>query len=457
MNQATSNASTRITLTVAALAVIASVLVFLALSGSLPRVGGESYRIRTVLPTAGALTPGAQVTMAGAKVGTVSDVKRHGLGALVELEIDDDRVTPVPADTHVQLRSHTPVGESYVAITPGRSRIALSSKAVLPMSQADDYVDVDQVLSMLRGPARQRTRDLIVSLGGALEGRGKQLNRLVAGLASVGNNLGPIIAQLHGDRERVADLVEQFGALAAAAGERGESIEAIGRYGLRTFRGVAARDRRLAETLRALPPTLERVKTATRTLDRTSRVATPVLRDVGAAVSELDPAVTRLRPAAQQGGNVVRELGRATGPLRRVLAAVRKTSGPTSAVLPPLRRTLCQANPMLRYAKPYANDIPQLYINMGSVANSYDAIGHVIRLVPIFGENSFAGLPDSLSRAQHKLVHAGLFGKVLGRVTWDPYPKPGTVFGNSRSLPAIAGPKELRDSGFVYPRVTADC
>src|SRR4051812_27494212 len=161
---------------------IGAFVFFLGLGGGLPSTH-DSYRVNALLPGSGSLTAGARVTMAGAKVGKVLSVRRQGLAALVSMQLDDARVTPIPRDTRIRLRQRTPVGENYVTLTPGRARTTLPGGGVLPLAQADDFVDVDQVMSVLQGDTRERARKLFQGLGGALRGRGERLNALLDGTA----------------------------------------------------------------------------------------------------------------------------------------------------------------------------------------------------------------------------------------------------------------------------------
>ena len=50
---------------------------YIGIGGGLPSMG-DDYRVKALLPSAGSLTPGARVTMAGAKVGRVIEVRRRG-------------------------------------------------------------------------------------------------------------------------------------------------------------------------------------------------------------------------------------------------------------------------------------------------------------------------------------------------------------------------------------------
>jgi hypothetical protein len=178
--------------------------------------------------------------------------------------------------------------------------------------------------------------------------------------------------------------------------------------------------------------------------------------DLAAAVRQVRPAVRRLHTAADGGRAVVRELGAAAPPLRGPLSRLQALSSPLAGALPDLHKTLCQINPMLRYAKPYTPDVTSFIVGMGSAANSYDALGHLIRLTPIISENTLVALPPDLSAQAHTLLHAGLLGKSKS-LSWNPYPRPGEMGKSSATGKSILGPDALASSGYRYPRIAADC
>lgn len=443
----------------AALALLVGAVAFFAgclyLGGGLPSFG-KKYEIDAILPTVGSLTPGSRVTMSGAEVGRIKSVERDGLGARVRLELTDDRVYPIAADSTVRLRQHTPVGENYISIDPGRSKRTLPSGAALPVKQAGEFVDVDQVLSTLSGPTQQRARDLIRATGGALDGRGPQLNGLVAGVTGTINPFADVVHTGYEDRRQVSRLVQQLGNLTGAVGERDAAVTTIAGKGLVSLRAIAAKDASVKRTLDVLPATLAQVKTTSGTVGRATDTATPVLANLATALREVRPAVRSLQPAAQEGRGVVAELGATAPKLKGTLSRARKLVDPATEALPQLKQTLCQLNPMVRYLKPYTNDVVSALAGLGSAANSYDAIGHVIRLVPLVSENEVAGLPANLTKDVFTLMNAGILGKTRP-LSFNPYPKPGQIGKTDQIKTPISGPEALAKSGYVYPRITADC
>ncbi|WP_320671861.1 MlaD family protein [Patulibacter defluvii] len=443
-----------VTALVATAIAVAFLLAFVGVGGGLPRTS-QPYELRALVPTASSLTTGSRVTMAGVKVGTVTEVRRQGLGALVSMELTDERVTPVPEDSVVRMRARTAVGENYVSIDPGRSRTTLASGHVLPLRQAAEYVDVDQIASVLQGRTRAQARKIVRGLGYALDRRGERVNGLVAGASRALGTGSHVVETLAGERRQISRLIAQLGDLTAAVGDRGDAIRLLARQGRTAFTAVARRDDAVRRILDELPPTLDRVRRTTRTVADVADRATPVVENLTRAVTEVRPVVAALRPAAQEGRSILREVDTAAGPLTGTLAALERAAGPATKALPQVDQVLCQVNPMLRYAKPYTQDVISALVGLGSASNAYDAIGHTIRLVPVITDNTLVGLPRDVSKFLYSAIHEGLLEKLLP-LNWNPYPKPGEQ-GQPYRGKGIHGPRELRESGFVYPRIHEDC
>jgi len=424
--------------------------------GAIPRIGGHKYRIAVALPTSSSLTKGARVTMAGANVGVVTSVKREGMAARVALLITDERVTPLAADSRVALRLRTPVGENYLSIAPGRSNLTVPSGGTLAIQQADEYVDVDQILSSLQGRNRERARQLFDHLGAAVDGRSRQLNQVLQDGSATFVDGGKLLHVVHRDRAAVGRLVQQLGDIAAAVGDRGQAIRAIAREGLATFRAIRDRDSALKATLDRLPATLSAVRTTTNTLRAVTGQASPVLIDLGAAVRELRPSVRRLPSATATGRHVVSELGAAAPALRRTAREVNRLAPPLARALPTLTSTMCQLNPLVRYLKPYTRDVLGLLLGLGSASNTYDASGHLIRATAVAGENSLVGLPDAANSAAQTLLHGGVLSR-SSLLRYNAYPGPLEAGGIVAKESDARGPEDVPRTGFKYPRVTADC
>ncbi len=426
------------------------------LAGNL-RVSSD-YQVRVAMPYTATLARGARVTVAGAPVGKVASVKRKGNGSEVELALTDDRVYPLPADSTARVRAVTAVGENYMEIRPGRSTATIADGGAVTAATVGAYVEPDEVLSLLQGRTRQRARDLVQGLGGSLSDRGEDLHRTLRGTTGTLIPLAKTMQTLAADRTHVARLTAQLGEVAAAAGSRGEAIRVLARDSNVTFRATARRDRELKALIDALPAALRQVQSSTNLLASVSRSGTPVVADVATAVAASKPLISDLKPAAQSGTTAVRNLDSAAPVLEQLLSNVEKVSKPASRAVTALRGVTCETTPLLRYLEPYRFDATSFIGAFGSSVNAYDALGHLVKLQPVLGENSLAGLPDSVSEMGLKLVHEGLFSKTAA-LNWNPYPRPGQI-GKGSALDSghYRGPDDFaKRSGYVYPRVKADC
>ena len=421
------------------------------LSGGLSGIS-NSYEIKAVVPTAGGLASNARVTMAGAEVGKTAGVEVRGSRAVVTLRIKDESVVPIPEDSTISLRSRTALNENYVEITPGKSARELESGSLVPIRQSDEFVDVDQIVSLLQGRTRARAQQFIQSTGAALVGKGDGLGQVLGSTASIFQDGGELTMGIVKTRRQAARLVDQFGRLTQTIGERGDAIRTLARRGETAMRAVASRDEKLGATIEELPETLRALQSASVTIGETSGRSAPVLRNIASSITALRPGIARLDKASSSALGVLQEAKAASGPVRAALGKVRSLSGPTGTALPQIGQVLCETNPALRYITPYSAEIVGTLIGLGSASNTYDANGHLIRVTPLVGDNSLPGLPDNVSSALLTLRKSGLLGKQLG-FGWDPYPPAGGLTDTKRGL-GVAGPSEWPGK---YPRVTADC
>ncbi|MHB8693633.1 MAG: MlaD family protein [Solirubrobacteraceae bacterium] len=434
------------------------VIIPLAFAVFLYDVGGGflrfsgAYTVKALLPTASQLSPDARVTMAGVQVGNVQSIALHGNEALVTMALTDSRVTPIPSDSRVTLRQRTALGENYVEIMPGSSPHALPSSGLLPVSQANPYVDLDQILSLLQGKTRQRARDFFQGIGGALAGRGQALNDTLDYAGQIMENGGQLVRSIYNSRTQLSQLIQQFGDMTREIGDRGATIKTLADRGIVAMNAVASRNVALSSTLDELPSTLASLRTTSHVLTTATDQTAPVFSSLADALDQLRPGIQQLKPASTGGIDLLRQLASASQPLSNTLTHVERLAPPAARALPRLHQLLCQANPFLRYMAPYNREIVGTLVGLGSASNSYDGIGHLIRVTPLLSNESLPGaVPDSVVKAETTLLKSGLFGVPTG-FGWDPYPKPGAL-SNPKDGYGVIGPAQWNG---VYPHVVAD-
>lgn len=105
----------------AGLAVIVLAAVFLFYSLTVGGVGRKpgSYEVTARFGEVGGLAPGAAVSVAGVKVGTVSEITLDPKSFLAVAKLSLDRDVKLPTDSTAKVTSDGLLGGAHVAIAPG--------------------------------------------------------------------------------------------------------------------------------------------------------------------------------------------------------------------------------------------------------------------------------------------------------------------------------------------------
>ncbi|MBY8857065.1 MlaD family protein [Nocardia sp. CA2R105] len=167
-----------------------------------PSVGAHTYTITAEFANALNLPTKAKVKLQGADIGEVEQMHAHDFTAVVSLRIRSG--VQLPVGTTAELRSATPMGDVFVALTtPAATGSALlHDGSVIPEPATSDAATIEAVLS----------RAALLVNGGA-----------VRDLAKVVNGLG---ADLDGRGNRLADLISQTSTLVRTLSQRSDQIQA---------------------------------------------------------------------------------------------------------------------------------------------------------------------------------------------------------------------------------------
>lgn len=358
-------------------------LIFLWLSfgGSLP-FDAQGYRISAEFSQAAELAPDAAVTIAGVKVGHVVSVNldRHtGLERAV-LEIDR-RYEPRPADTRAILREKTLLGETYVELSAGDPRgPMLRDGAALPQRQVQNTVQLDQILNAFDPKTRRAFETWMQQGGVALTGRGQAFNQAFALLYPFAMNVGRVLAVLHrqglATRTLLGDGAQVFSALARSPAQ----VQGFVRHSNALLAATAARDRSLAQTIRAFPGFLRQ---AHATIGRVSAFA----GSTKGLVDELHPAARRLTPAlvsldalAPRLRSLLTDVGPLTTASRSGLPAVRKFLTRSVPFLSALTPYLGNVVPVVNYLDAYRRDLAGFFANSATSTQATQTGLHYLRV-----------------------------------------------------------------------------
>lgn len=418
---------------------------------------GKTYDVSVYVQNARGIAPYSGVTMAGLEIGKVVGIQRNGPDAVLDLRIDSGP-TPLPVDSTVQVRLRTLAGESYVEVTRGHSTRTVPNNGSLGLSQSNPYTDVDQILSALRPPTEGGTRQFFDGFGAGVKGEGQNLNQVLGSATSLINDSLPLTSTLAAQHNQVADIVQNFGAIMNAIGQRSSAIDDFARGARITFGAMAAQDTAMRTLLGRLPGTLVALRRVSGAFGTTAPQIAPVVTRLAVAVDDLSPAIHLLRPAAQSGTTLVQSLGAASPPLAHVLTGLEQLRAPTQKALPEVHAMMCQLGPMLQYISPYGRDIASALENWAASLNPYGSQAHeFLADAHINPANILRGdvVNPQVNDALQTLLNLGIFSKVGPGNGWDDLPGPGhvnnTPIGNGLTGPASFG-KVVK-----FPRVYAAC
>jgi ABC-type transporter Mla subunit MlaD len=152
---------------------IAVVIIVLALYGALIHKypWSNPYELKAVFRNANNLAVNSPVREAGVLVGKVTKIEtKEGSSASVVTMALNDNGLPIHKDAEAKIRPRIFLeGNFFVDLKPGSAETpTLESSDAIPMAQTYSPVQIDQILGVLQGSARENAQKLIQGYGGAL-------------------------------------------------------------------------------------------------------------------------------------------------------------------------------------------------------------------------------------------------------------------------------------------------
>jgi virulence factor Mce-like protein len=208
---------------------IVIVAVFLAYNANngLPFV--PVYRVNAEMCDAARLGPNNEVRIGGNRVGVVESIDTvsspSGSGcqtvngessanvAKLNLKLDQS-AKPLPEDSTIRVRYRSSFGLKYVEITRGTSETGLPEGGTLPVAQAQQQVEFDDINNTFDTATRENSRRNLQGFGDAFAARGASLNEAINALNPLFGNLRPVSQAL---ADPATNLVRFFPELADAA------------------------------------------------------------------------------------------------------------------------------------------------------------------------------------------------------------------------------------------------
>lgn len=387
------------------------------------------YEAYLTLNDAYRLIPNAEVRQAGVVIGSVEDVQYtvtpKGVVSDVRIALDDDRT--LNRDARVLQRFKSLANEQYLDVDPGTPKAGvLPSGSRLPVAQIEESAQLDQVLGTFDTATRRSVQTNLDSLGGALEGNGEDLSRLLGSAPPAGEQGRQVLGLLDEQRGQVGSVVHDLAEVLSAFENRTQSVRTLSTQARRAAEAAASRDEALARGIEELPPVLRQAEVTLDGLGDFSDENVPVVRNLTEVTRELTPLLRDLGPAVRDARPLAAELPEAMRRAEPLFAELEGFSTELRPAVVSLDALLRETNPALSYLQQYDRELGAFFANNSSALGKTDKKGNIGRVFGILSPNSFTGLDENQRALLDALFQIGSFDQSRGE-DYNAIPKPGTV------------------------------
>ncbi len=315
---------------VLALVVIASAVSYYILQEQrlrIPVLEEKPFELKAEFETAQGVVAGQGQTIrvAGVRVGDVAQVELVDGRAVVTFAIDREYL-PIYRDSTMLLRPQTGLKDMFFQLDPGtRAAGEFDEGDTLPVANTAPDVNLDEILAALDGDSQSYLRTLVVGLGRGLEGRDRDLGKVLAALGPINRDLDQLSTEVAKRDDNLARLIHNLNILTKGVGQQDEDIATLISASNSTLGAIAEQDPDVQRATDVLPDALG-----------ATRDALSVADEFG---NELGGSLEALRPFARNLTDMniaLRSLGERTTP---VLAnQIRPLVRAARPVVPDLRR-----------------------------------------------------------------------------------------------------------------------
>jgi phospholipid/cholesterol/gamma-HCH transport system substrate-binding protein len=296
------------------------------------------YELKAVFANANNLAVNSPVREAGVLVGKVTKIetKEGSSASIVTMALNDDGL-PIHKDAQLKIRPRIFLeGNFFVDLRPGSAGAAeLDSDERVPMSQTSSPVQIDQVLGVLQGSARENAQKLLQGYGDALNGKprpgedkkskadpdtvgetaAESLNDSLDTAVPALRDLSIVNTAFLGEEPHdLSKLIDSSGAVAAELADHEDALKSLVTSFNTTMGAFASQATALQQTIHVLPEVLVQADNALLHLNESfpplrafSREILPGVRETPETVAASFPWITQTRKLvspAELGGLV---------------------------------------------------------------------------------------------------------------------------------------------------------
>ena len=310
---------------IALLLVAVAGVAFLATRGGDEESQGIEYRV--VMDNAFGLTTGADLRVAGVRVGSVDDldVERETARAVAIVKVEKAAFGRLHKDVRCTVQPQSLIGEYFLDCEPGDDPQLLEDGATIPASQTFGTVPPDLVQGIMRRPYNERLSLILSEFGAGLGARGEELNTSIQKAIPALQQTDRVLKVLAEEKRALQALVNDSSVVVSDLADRRDEVAGFVREARDTAAASAERDDDLRATVRGLPTVLRELRPTLRDLGTAAEEQTPALRDLRLSAGPLTQLARDLGPFTEAAGPAVEALGEASATGRGAVRAARST------------------------------------------------------------------------------------------------------------------------------------
>ena len=289
---------------IAVLAAIALTVTYFILQEQrlrIPVVEDRPFELKAEFETAQAVVPGQGQTIrvAGVRVGDVEKVELVDGAGVVTFAVDRDYL-PIYRDATILMRPTTGLKDMFFDLDPGTQAAGEYEEGqVVPMANTAPDVNLDEILAALDSDTQAYLRLLLVGGGQGLEGRDKDLGRLLGSLGPLNRDFAKLNSKVRQRREALANLMHYLNELTTEVARSESELTRFVAASRTSLSAFAEQDPDIQRTVSLLPETLERGRAALESLEEFATIMGPAFNELRPFARNLDGLNTSTRQLAE--------------------------------------------------------------------------------------------------------------------------------------------------------------
>lgn len=248
----------------------------------IPILDERPFELKAEFETAQAVVPGQgqTVRVAGVRVGDVEKVELIDGAGVVTFAIDQEYL-PIYRDATILMRPTTGLKDMFFQLDPGtKSAGEYEEGEVVPMANTAPDVNFHDILSALDGETRSYLRLLLVGAGEGLEGRDRELGKLLGSLGPINRNMAELNRAVASRRDELARFTHNLNVLTTRLGKAESELTRLVSNASQYLGAIAEQDIDVSRLVRGLPGTLREGRQALISMRGLAEVMGPAFNDL---------------------------------------------------------------------------------------------------------------------------------------------------------------------------------